>query len=398
MIHKTLDIIGCCTYNGPVQITIHRNIGGPGGGCVELKTDKTRLLIDPNLPLESPLEEQKIDAILISRYCIGQYGFFGHVHKDVPIFLSRGTNELIEISGIFTSVKKDAINLNLIDTRKAFTIGDIKLTPYAVDNSALDALAFLIEAEGKRLLYSIDPRGYNRKSVLFKKMLEHPPKDIEGLLMEGPSVLSDKDACKDEIAAQAGIEEILKKADNVTFLFTPSENIDRLVSAYKACLKTNSVFVIDVYTAYLLDRLRKISKHIPPFNWRNIRVKFYKDQADTLAGKVSTQLLYHYNTKKIEIFEINDKKNKILMLLRDSSMLPDMIKSIDGPKGAKMICSMREGHLTDEFKEYCRKKGLILEYACTNGYAEDEDKEAFAGAVKPKMLIRIPDDDKSFNI
>ncbi len=380
-----------------MQITIHRNIVD-SGGCVELKTDKTRLLIDPDPLLEGSIEEQKIDAILISRYRTGLDGFLEHIHKNTPIFLSHGANELIEISRIFLCVKKDAINLNVIDSRKALTIGDIKLTSYAVDHSAFGALAFLIEAEGKRLFYSIDSRGYSRKSVLFKKMLERPPEDIEGLLMEGHSALSDKGACKDEMAAQTRIEEALKKADNVTFLSTPSENIDRLVSAYKACLKTNSIFVIDIYTAYLLDRLRKISKHIPPFNWHNIRVKFYKDQADTLAGKVSTQLLYHYNTKKIDIFEINEKKNKVLMLLRDSSMLPDMIKSIDGSKGAKMICSMSDGRLADDFKEYCRKKAFMLEYVYTSGYAEDEDKEAFAGAVKPKVLIRIPDDDKVFNI
>jgi ribonuclease J len=164
-----------------VQITIHRNIEDHGG-CVELRTDKTRLLIDPELPLKSSLEEQRIDAILVSRYRTGQDGPLADLRKDIPIFLSRGTGELIGISRIFTREKKDTINTSLIDLRKAFNIGDIKITPYEVDHSALDALAFLIEAGGKRLFYSADPRGYSRKSSLFKKMLEHPPADIESLL------------------------------------------------------------------------------------------------------------------------------------------------------------------------------------------------------------------------
>ena len=194
---------------------------------------------------------------------------------------------------------------------------------------------------------------------------------------------------KDEISVQQGIEEILKSADNITFLFASSQNIDRLVSAYKACLKTDSTFVIDIYTAYILDRLWKVSKHIPQFNWRNIRVKFYKNQADNLADKVSTKLLYHYNTKKIELSEINKSKNKFLMLARDNSIFPRVLKEIEKSEGAKIIYSMWDGYLTDEFKEYCAKKRLSIEEVHTSGHATVKDLKTFADAINPKKLIPI---------
>lgn len=41
-------------------------------------------------------------------------------------------------------------------------VDDIRITPYTVDHAAYDACAFLIEAEGRRILYSGDirrPRG-----------------------------------------------------------------------------------------------------------------------------------------------------------------------------------------------------------------------------------------------
>lgn len=337
-----------------MQLIIHRGTKEIGGTCVELKADKTRILIDFGMPLvdikHEPFdsktlagksiddlkelkvlpdikglykdEEKGIDAILISHSHMDHYGLLNYVHKDIPVYMSQGAKELIEVSTIFTPNKLEKINSSVINAKRPFSIGDIKIVPYLVDHSAFDALAFLIEADGKRLFYSGDFRGHGRKSMLFKKMIERPPEDVDYLLMEGSMIGRGDQAYKDELSVQAGIEKALKRTDNITFIFASSQNIDRLVSAYKACLKTNSIFVIDIYTAYILDMLRKVSEHIPQFNWKNIRVKFYKNQADTLAEKVSTKLLYFYNTKKIDIFEINKKKKKILMLARDNRIFP----------------------------------------------------------------------------
>ena len=403
-----------------MQLIIHRGTQEIGGSCVELKTQKTRVLIDFGMPLvnaknekfDSKIligksieelkelnilpnikglynnEEKSIDAILISHSHMDHYGFLNYVHKGIPIYMSKGADELIKISSIFTPNKLNKINSKVIN-KKYFNIGDIKVTPYLVDHSAFDALAFLIEADGKRLFYSGDFRGHGRKRVLFNQILENPPKDIDCLLMEGSMLSRSDQKYEDEVAIEKKIADILKAANNITFLFASSQNIDRVVSAYKACLRTNSTFVIDIYTAYILDRLRKVSKHIPQFNWRNIRVKFYKNQADTMANDVSTQTLYYYNTKKIDIEELKKKKNKILMLSRDNSIFPRIAKELDNVEGAKIIYSMWDGYLKPEFEEYCAKKGLIIEKVHTSGHATIDDLKAFSDALKPGVLIPI---------
>jgi len=104
---------------------------------------------------------------------------------------------------------------------------------------------------------------------------------------------------------------------------------------------------------------------------------------------VSTQLLYHYNSGKIDIFEINRKKNKVLMLARDNSDFPMLVKDVKGVEGAKIIYSMWEGYLTDKFKDYCAQKGLIIEQVHTSGHAMIEDLKAFAQALSPKALVPI---------
>ena len=404
-----------------MKLIIHRGTQEIGGSCVELSTDKTKILIDFGIPLvtqnKEPFdskgligksiedlkklkilpdikglykdEEKAIDAILISHSHMDHYGFLKYVHPGIPIYMSEGAKILMEISDIFIPYKIGNINATVLNKHKKLSIGNFSISPYLVDHSAFDALAFLIEAEGKRLFYSGDFRGHGRKSVLFKRMISNPPEDIDTLLMEGSMIGRGNQAYKDENAIQSRMDKILKFSNNITFLFTSSQNIDRLVSAYKACIKTGHIFVIDIYTAYILDKLRKVSKGIPQFNWRNIKIKFLKNQADTLAKKVSTKLLYHYNTQKIDIFEINRKKNKILMLARDNSIFPKIIKGIDNPGGATVIYSMWGGYLNDRFRDFCASKSLTVEQVHTSGHATVEDLKTFAKAVSPKTLIPI---------
>jgi ribonuclease J len=404
-----------------MKLIIHRGTHEIGGTCVEISTDKTRIIVDFGMPLVTPQKEsfdsktligktiedlkglhilpeiqgfyknelRGIDAVLISHAHLDHYGLLNYIHPDIPVYMSQGAQELVEVSRIFTPNKLNKPNAKVIDYRKSLEIGDIKVTPYTVDHSAFDALAFLIEADGKRIFYSGDFRGHGRKSKLFTKMISRPPKNIDCLLMEGSTLGREEWLYKDELEVEKGIGEILRSVDNITFLFASSQNIDRLVSAYKACLKTDTVFVIDIYTAYVLDRLSKVSKHIPQFNWKNMRVKFFQNQATTLADKVSKKLLYSYNSKKIEIEEINKSKNKFLMLARDNSIFPRILKAIADPKGAKIIYSMWDGYLTDEFKKFCEDKGLVIEEVHTSGHATIKDLKAFARALNPKMLIPI---------
>ena len=404
-----------------MQLIIHRGTKEIGGSCVELQSGNSRILIDFGMPLVTDSKERfdaksidgktteeliqlnilpnieglykhsqkSIDAILISHSHLDHYGFLEHVDQDIPIYMSRGAKELIDITNIFVTKKPTKVNASLIKHMRPFRIGDFKITPYPVDHSAFDALAFLIEAEGKRVFYSGDFRGHGRKSLLFENMLKDPPKNIDTLLMEG-SMIGRKDwIYKDEASVQGRIEKILRENENITFLFTSSQNIDRLVSAYKACLRTDSIFVIDIYTAFVLDKLKKVSKNIPQFNWRNIKIKFIKYHADLLANAGYKDLLYAYNKQKIDMFDINRQKNKILMLGRDNSVFPSIVKNIDNISGARLIYSMWEGYLTEKFKDYCKQKGIEIESVHTSGHATIEDLKAFAKALNPKTLIPI---------
>lgn len=405
-----------------MQVIIHRGTREIGGSCVELKTNNNRILVDFGLPLVSSQKDKPFDskilegksveelkklgilpnirglyrsdnkeiaAVFISHSHMDHYGLLRYVNPGIPIYMSEGAKELVEISDIFTPNKSGSLNIQILPKARKIKIGDFEITASLVDHSAFDARAFLIEAEGKRIFYSGDFRGHGRKSILFKRTIANPPKNIDCLLMEGSMLGRGKQVYADEEAVQKGIEDLLWDKNNIAFLFASSQNIDRIVSAYKACLRTKSIFVIDIYTAYILHKLSKITKNLPQFNWQNIRVKFFKYHADKLAEAGYKRLLYIFNKKKIEMPEINSKKDKILMLLRDNSLFPKVIEHIDNIKGATIIYSMWKGYLTEEFRNYCAKNGIKIKQVHTSGHATVDDLQVFAEVLRPKTLIPI---------
>lgn len=404
-----------------MKLIVHRGAHEIGGSCLELLTENSRILIDFGIPLvnekKEPFdskilalksigqlkqlkilpdvrglyrnEEKAVDAILISHSHLDHYGFLKFANPEIPVYMSEEARQLIEISDIFIPHKTGHIKTRILDKGKKTKIGDFIVTAYLVDHSAFDALAFTIEAEGKKLFYSGDFRGHGRKSSLFKRMLDNPPKDTDCLVMEGTMLGRNNQEYKDEIVVEDAIADILKAKSNIAFLFASSQNIDRLVSAYRACLKTDTTFVIDLYTAFILYKLADVSKHIPQFNWRNIRVKYFKYHADKIVKSGHKDLLYKFNKRKIEMPEIDSSKNRVLMLLRDNSLFPVVLKHIRHIRGATIIYSMWEGYLTDKFLDYCTQNRINIKQIHTSGHATAEDLKRFANALKPKTIIPI---------
>ena len=153
-----------------MQIKIHRGVNQIGGCVTEIKSKKTRILIDvgSNLPTcESEVKvnigniSKKCDAVLITHYHGDHVGEYMQVKKDVPIYIGEQAKEIFMI---FQNKMKDTgvteITQEYIDRIETFKIfkqgvplkiGDMEITPIRTDHSAFDSYMFLIEADGKRI-------------------------------------------------------------------------------------------------------------------------------------------------------------------------------------------------------------------------------------------------------
>jgi ribonuclease J len=389
-----------------VKICIHRGASEIGGSCVEISTSTTKVLIDIGLQLYGkkasiPKTSGECDAVLISHPHMDHYGLIDYLSENVPVYSGELGKRLIQASRLFTNkplLKRDFIHFNAWES---FEIGDLEITPYLVDHSATDAYAFLIEGDGKRVFYSGDFRAHGRKGVLFENMLKKPPKFIDVMLMEGTMLERDKKGCIDEKAVEEEFVNRMKKTDDLCFLLCSSQNIDRLVSAYRSALRSNRMFVVDIYTAWILNEATLVSKKMPTIQWNGVKVlsrgrtaaRHYvvvKDNPDYFKNFKST-LYDKGNTVTIE--EIARNPHDYLI---KSNYISEILKDCYCDE-ATLLYSMWEGYLEEKYNLKGFKKLVALKNdpgirfipVHTSGHAYLSDLSRFADRMSPKMLVPI---------
>lgn len=419
----TVAIISDGTGIESLDLTIHRGTHEIGGSCVELcsSSGNTRLIIDIGMPLvnadKSPfdwdvhrkstlsglLHEKilpKIDglyendnpsvaAVLLSHAHIDHYGFLRFVHSDIPIYMSVGTKSLAEVSNVFlnTSVKLDRVKT--FEMWQTFKIGEFAITPYLMDHSAPDAAAFLIEADGKRIFYTGDFRGHGRKGVLLDRLTKDPPPHINYLIMEGSMLGRDEGLFPDETSVEQSLHDLILSNKGPCYVFSSSQNLDRLVSIYRATRRSGRTLVIDLYTAFVLDKLSVISPSIPQFDWEGIRVLYSYYHAQKLAD-LDKALLYKYKKSKIEFEEIRDTPDDKVLLAKDSRYFRNLITKLKDASNAIAIFSMWHGYLErSDLEQFLESYGVPITEIHTSGHAYIRQLQMLVNALKPRWIIPI---------
>lgn len=414
-----------------MKIIIHRGTHEIGGSCVEIRSKKSRILIDIGMPLVKEngerfdfreyenmpgpelvrkkvlpdidgvyawdTDKKMIGGVLISHPHIDHYGFFRYLHKDIHFYLGEATKKMIDLTVIFTPVEGSILNDHYIKSGECFFCGDFKITPYLMDHSAFDSHAFLVEADGKSLIYSGDFREHGRKQGVFRWFLKHAPENTDALLLEG-TVLDRglKSEGVGEFKSETEIKNetvrLLETNKNMTLLYFSAQNIDRLVSFYRAALRKKKIFAIDFYTANILGCLKDYGKiPYPSKNYPNIKVFFPYWLCKRITQQGREELMYKYKDYKITREEISDRSGEIMMMVRPS-MLKDLelIKNIGE---ATFIYSLWEGYLQDysmqKMMRFIKKKKMKFYQVHTSGHAEINTLKKVVNKLKPWRIIPI---------
>ncbi len=174
---------------GPsITVTIHRGSNEIGGNCVEIATAKSRLILDVGMPLAEMMDNRaskrrkldrddlirrgvilpvpglfspgpEIDGILLSHAHGDHFGLIEYTRPEIPVYLSRGASKMLMAGSLFAGqhgVPK--AREKILTPGKPRRIGDFSVTAFSVDHSSYGSVAFLIEAGGKRIVYSGDLR------------------------------------------------------------------------------------------------------------------------------------------------------------------------------------------------------------------------------------------------
>lgn len=405
-----------------MNITIYRGTQEIGGILIELKTAQTRLFVDAGYPLflkGQPIDdsvarlpadkllelgvlpgiaglyawdEPDFDAVVISHAHIDHYGLLKYLHPAIPVWLSEGTQKIIELSQRFRTVDSFPVNARRFRMYEPFTVGDIRIRPYLMDHSAFDAAAFEFAAERKTVIYSGDFRGHGRKAVCLDRFIRRATKQADVLLTEGTMLGRPDEAVPTEDELQKVITKAAAESRGPVLFQCSSQNIDRLVTFYKAALSTGRLFVVDVYTANVLHELHMTGTRIPyPSRaYPHIRVFYPKELTQKIFDKIGEEYARRFSPFWISREQVAQKQENIMMNVRPS-MQRDIAKC--GLHGGLFIYSLWDGYRGEkyqqDFEAYLQGIGFSCRSIHTSGHAAANDIQRMVAKLDPKKIVPV---------
>ena len=391
-----------------VLARIHRGSNEVGGSCVELEADGSRLVLDIGLPLSTKRGEstalppiagltdgdRSLVGVVLSHAHPDHYGLVGRVGENVPIYAGSATARVLHEAAFFTRSGADLQLAGELKDRRPLHLGPFTVTPYLVDHSAFDAYALLVEADGRRLFYTGDIRFHGRKAPTVERLLASPPKGVHVLLMEGTRVGSSSAARY--LSSEKEVEEeayrFFIETDGIALCMFSPQNVDRLVSLFKAAKRADRKFVYDLYAASVARVTRR--PKIPQPEWSEVRV--YVPNAQRVKVKEAGEFdrVNEISGARISLEELAGEPARFTLLYR-ASMGPELEKA-GCLKGARALWSQWDGYLAEpsgkRAKEWLDVRKIPLEVIHTSGHATVDDLRRLADAFADARLVPIHTD------
>ena len=388
-----------------MRVCIHRGAKEIGGTCIEVESQGGRILLDLGLPLGASASEATLLpavpgltepdptllAIVLSHGHRDHWGLVPQARPDVPVVMGEATRRMMAAAVPWVPGACAPGRVTTMQDRAAFDLGPFRITPFLVDHSAYDAYALLVEADGRKLFYSGDFRAHGRKAALFERFLLAPPAGIDALLLEG-TILGRSDAGSSTLT-EADVEGQLMTemtaAAGMVLVCASAQNIDRMVSLYRAAKRTGRTMLIDVYAAEMLRATG--NSHIPQSSWSNVALFTPHHQRVQIRDKQLFHLLDRHKACRLFPEQLRANAPKLAMLFRPA-MLGDLRRAacLDG---ARAVWSQWQGYL-DEGSGAALARALAdlaipLTLAHTSGHASPADLRRFADALRPGAVVPI---------
>jgi ribonuclease J len=389
-----------------MRARIHRGAHQVGGSCVELEYDGARIVIDIGRPLDTDFDaelplppvpglasaDQSPLGVLVSHAHPDHYGLVSGVDESVAVYVGEDAQRILAEAAFFTpgGVRLEAAGF--LRDHESFEIGPFRVTPYLMDHSAFDAYALLIEAARVRLLYSGDLRAHGRKSGLFERFTAAPPNDIDTLLLEGTHV---RDG---ELPSQGPSEhdveercvEIFRRTRGMVLACYSPQNVDRLVTLFRAAKRSDRILVLDLYAASVARATGRVDT-IPQAGWDSVRVFVPLSQRVRIKNEEAFERIGWVKPHRLYAEKLASQADRLVMTFRHS-----MAAELDQAGclvDAHAVWSMWPGYLEDpagaRLRSWLGIHRIPLTVAHSSGHATVGDLQRFAAAVDADQVVPI---------
>lgn len=392
-----------------MAVTVHRGSQEVGGNCVELGSGGARILLDIGAPLELAevgeatlprtlrlgREAGQLLGVVVSHARQDHYGLWHHVGPSVPCYIGRRSLSVMKAARPFLRNAKLPKQVKTYDSYKTFESGPFRITPYLVDHSAFEAHALLVEADGKRLLYTGDLRAHGRKPGALPRLLKSCPKPLHALVIEGTTVGRSESGVRPQTEKQLEAELVgrIESARGLVLAMFASQNINRFVIFYKASKRAGRTMVVDVYTAEII-RASGVKKLPNPTN-SDLRVFLPWVQRNKIVREGNPQVVNKYRSRRIYLTPENEnevKKRAGELVMEFRRTMGGELKKYQCLAGARLIYSMWSGYLERHLRDlpgWCRANGVEFEARHTSGHAHLTTLRRVVNRLKPARLIPV---------
>lgn len=369
-----------------MKLCIHRGTHQIGGIAAEIATEKTRILIDMgdelsldlnfvSAPLHIPGVTDacgRCDAVLFTHYHGDHTGQMLRIRPEIPLYAGALAKDIMRLSNAH-SWKKDEALCKRIETIRTFSagvpflIGDIQITPFGIDHSAADSYLFLIEADGKRVLYTGDFRLHGVRGKTMDKILDWRIGKVDAIITEGTTVSRTDGKNVTEWELQARVKNYLQQYKYV-FVLCATTNLDRIFALARA-VPRGKYCICDDYQKTLVET---VSKH-----WSGIS-SFYE----------MPKLLSFKHHPPARFAELGG-----LMFVRANSKFESIIRQYD-PVQSILLYSMWDGYRTKPGSTIPDFLALTdtWETLHTSGHASPEDLRHVIEKADPQLVIPMHTD------
>ena len=393
-----------------MRIRIHRGTKEIGGTCIEIEAQGKRVVLDLGLPLDAPDDadagvhesllprvpgfrepDDSLLGVVISHSHPDHYGLARNIRPEIPVHIGEAAHNILKAARPFVPQGYAFTDPHFLHHRAPVEIGPFRITPHLVDHSAFDAYALLVEADGKRVYYSGDYRAHGRKASLIEAVIREPPRDIDVLLMEGTTI--GRTGTGEGFATEADLEGDFVRAFEGTrglhFVWTSAQNIDRVVTIFRAAQRTGRALVIDLYAALLLEATGKTT--IPQSHWDGVKLYVPHRQRVLIKNNRMFEDLRRHETHRVYPEKPPGLGDRAAMLFRTGMMDDRGLRAV--LDGARLTYSMWEGYLEEEgtrrVTRWLERSGIPWQVLHTSGHASVADLQRFAAALAPRRLVPI---------
>ena len=330
-------------------------------------------------------------GVVISHSHPDHYGLARNIRPEIPVHIGEAAHNILKAARSFVPQGYAFADPHFLHHRAPVEVGPFRITPHLVDHSAFDAYALLVEADGKRVFYSGDFRAHGRKASLIEAAIREPPRDIGVLLMEGTTI--GRAGTGEGFVTEAELEGEFVRAFEGTrglhFVWTSAQNIDRVVTIFRAAKRTGRALLIDLYAALVLEATGKPT--IPQSHWNGVKLYVPHRQRVLIKNNRMFEDLRRHETNRVYPEDLPGLGGKAVMLFRAGMMNDHGIRA--ALDGARLTYSMWEGYLEEEgtgkVTQWLERSGVPWQVLHTSGHASVADLAAFRRGSCPRRLVPI---------